>query len=71
MSYYFSASRNAFYHDQLRSSYELSEDGWPADAIEISDTNYQELISGQSDGQIIMSGEDGKPCLTYPEVNYS
>jgi hypothetical protein len=41
-------------------------DSIPADAVEISAEEYAYLLEGQSNGQRITAGADGKPVLTDP-----
>ena len=38
----------------------------PADAVEISQARYAELLNGQSGGLLILSGKDGCPVLVDP-----
>ena len=56
MTIYFSKSNQAFFDDQIHS--------WlPEDAVEISPEQHAALLAGQSQGQVIMPGKDGKPVL--------
>ncbi|WP_392423294.1 hypothetical protein ACF3NW_09235 [Eikenella halliae] len=55
--HYYSKSTGGFYDSTIHS-------GWPDDVIEISATQHAELLAGQSAGQVIMPGKDGKPVLT-------
>ncbi|WP_290606382.1 hypothetical protein [Arsenophonus sp. ENCA] len=52
-NYFYSAQTNGFYISSLKSIYETSINGWPEDAMPISDEFYQELIDGQSCGKFI------------------
>ena len=54
--YYYSKSTGGFYDSTIHSS-------WPEDVIEISPAQHTELLAGQSQGQVIMPGKDGKPVL--------
>lgn len=40
-----------------------TSDQIPADAVEISNAEYQALMTGQSQGQRIVAGPEGKPML--------
>ena len=55
--HYYSKSTGGFYDSTIHS-------GWPDDVIEIRATQHAELLAGQSAGQVIMPGKDGKPVLT-------
>lgn len=67
MSYYYSATQNAFFHDDLRENYQASGN-WPNDLIEITDEYYQELLTGQSNGKLVAADENGNPVLIdHPE----
>lgn len=57
--YYYSKSTGGFYDSTIHS-------GWPDDVIEISATQHAALLAGQSAGQVIMPGKDGKPVLAEP-----
>ena len=57
MTLYYSQSTGGFYDDQIHSRL-------PEDAVEISPEQHAALLAGQSNGQVIMPGEDGKPVLT-------
>lgn len=63
MNYYYSPLNGGFYIDTLKDDYVASDDGWPDDAIQISNSLYSQLIEGQSGGKIIAVGEDGAPLL--------
>ena len=56
MGYRFSPSTRGFYHDDLHET-------MPADAVEITDAEYDAMIKGQSDRREIVPGPDGKPML--------
>ena len=56
MTIYYSKSNQAFYDDQIHSRL-------PEDAVAISPEQHAALLSGQSAGQVIMPGKDGKPVL--------
>ena len=56
MTLYYSQSSGGFYDDQIHSRL-------PEDAVAISPEQHAALLSGQSAGQVIMPGKDGKPVL--------
>ncbi|OAM30370.1 hypothetical protein A7P96_07120 [Eikenella sp. NML03-A-027] len=56
MTLYYSQSNGGFYDDQIHSRL-------PEDAVAISPEQHAELLAGQSNGQVIMPGKDGKPVL--------
>ncbi len=56
MTLYYSQSNGGFYDDQIHSRL-------PEDAVAISPEQHAELLAGQSNGQVIMPGKDGKPIL--------
>ena len=55
--YYYSKSNQAFYDSTIHSRL-------PEDAVAISPEQHSALLAGQSSGQVIMPGKDGKPVLT-------
>lgn len=56
----YAKSTGGFYDPAIHGS------GIPADAVEITYTQYQDLLAGQSSGQIISANQDGYPVLTDP-----
>ena len=56
MTIYYSKSNQAFYDDQIHSRL-------PEDAVEISPEQHAALLSGQSNGQVIMPNKAGQPVL--------
>ena len=56
MTLYYSQSSGGFYDDQIHSRL-------PEDAVAISPEQHAALLAGQSTGQVIMPGKDGKPVL--------
>ena len=62
-NYYYSAKNNGFYHSSLKAGYEMSDNGWPEDAVIISDDDYNALFDGQVSGKVITSDSTGKPVL--------
>lgn len=62
-NYYYSAKNNGFYHSSLKAGYEASDNGWPEDAVIISDEDYNALFDGQASGKVITAGGKGKPVL--------
>ncbi|MBB2427420.1 tail fiber assembly protein [Escherichia sp. 12.2612] len=69
MTIYFSPSTNGFYHSDLQNDYE-NAGTWPGDLQKITDEEYQRLLQGQTDGFIIVSGENGYPVLKEPVINW-
>lgn len=59
----YSPSTQAFYDTNLHPSR-------PADAVEISPEQHTVLLAGQSQGQVIMPGKDGKPVLAEPAPSH-
>lgn len=57
MSMHYSASKKGFY------SPDIHGENMPEDAVELSDEEYQELLDGQSAGEQIQTGDDGRPVL--------
>ena len=57
MTLYYSQSNGGFYDSAIHSRL-------PEDAVAISPEQHTALLAGQSNGQVIMPGEDGKPVLT-------
>lgn len=53
---FYSKSNQAFYDDTIHATL-------PNDALEISPEQHAALLAGQSNGQVIMPGKDGKPVL--------
>ncbi|THD43922.1 tail fiber assembly protein [Enterobacteriaceae bacterium ML5] len=64
--FYYSAKNNGFYAYALKNSYEQSKNGWPVDAIALSDNEYSALLEGQRKGKVITAGSSGKPVLSDP-----
>lgn len=58
MKYYFSASTNGFYRDDLHTS-----DKMPADAVEITEVEFATLIDGQATGEQVIGADDNFPAL--------
>ena len=63
MTLYYSQSSGGFYDSTTHSRL-------PEDAVEISAEQHATLLAGQSTGQVIMPGKDGKPVLTLPAPSY-
>ena len=55
--HYYSKSTGGFYDSTIHTT-------WPEDAVWITDGQHAELLTGQSNGQVIMPDKDGKPVLT-------
>lgn len=69
--YFWSEKENGFYPESMKALYENSHDGWPEDAVEISEELYNSLLEGQSRGKVIASGHDGKPLLSDPVIDHT
>ncbi|MHA0964721.1 tail fiber assembly protein [Enterobacter ludwigii] len=69
--YFWSEKENGFYPESMKALYENSPDGWPGDAVEISEELYNSLLEGQSRGKVIASGRDGKPLLSDPVIDHT
>lgn len=67
--YYYSATRRGFYPGSMKESYEKSINGWPEDAVEISEVKYNALLKGQEKGKEITPDINGKPVLTDPVID--
>lgn len=67
-SYKFSALKNAFYPIALQKIYEEAE-AWPADAVDVDDSVYQEFAANISPvGKMRAVGDDGLPVwIDIPE----
>mgnify|MGYP000250312012 CR=1 FL=1 len=63
MTLYYSQSSGGFYDSTTHSRL-------PEDAVEISAEQHATLLAGQSTGQVIMPGKDGKPVLTFPAPSH-
>lgn len=63
MDIHYSTTNNAFYDSAIHSR-------MPEDALEISPEQYAALLAGQSAGQVIMPGKDGKPVLADPAPSH-
>ncbi|EAA8256834.1 tail fiber assembly protein [Salmonella enterica subsp. enterica] len=60
--YHYSAKESGFYFTADKELYEAGN-GWPDDAIPVSDEDYQVLLSGQQSGMVITAGSNGYPFL--------
>lgn len=67
-NYFYSAKNNGFYHVSLKADYEASQNGWPGDAVAISDELYNTLFEGQASGKVIGADNKGRPVLFAPPV---
>ena len=56
MTIFYSKSTGGFYDNQIHTAL-------PEDAVEITAEYHAALLAGQSSGQVIMPGKDGKPVL--------
>ncbi|MFZ4219696.1 tail fiber assembly protein [Enterobacter ludwigii] len=68
MTYFYSASTNAFYPLEFKKDYEEAGT-WPEDTVDISEAEYQDLLNGQSEGLAITPDENGRPTLSEPVVD--
>lgn len=59
----YSTTNNAFYDSAIHSRL-------PEDAAAISPEQHAALLTGQSSGQVIMPGKDGKPVLAEPAPSH-
>lgn len=60
---FYSKSNQAFYDDTIHATL-------PNDALEIGPEQHAALLAGQSAGQVIMPGKDGKPVLAPPAPSH-
>lgn len=67
---YYSAKNNGFYHTELEDDYKASPEGWPDDAVIVSDEQYQALLKGQANGKVISADNTGNPTLTDPIIDW-
>lgn len=58
---FYSKSTNGFYDPSIN-------DNIPPDSVEITEQEWKSLLSGQADGQIIKSNDDGFPVLGDPTI---
>ncbi|EKS6104934.1 hypothetical protein QCA88_004265 [Escherichia coli] len=61
--YFYSASTGGFYLLSMRPVYEKSMNGWPDDAVSISEKWYY-YLKEKSSTQAIVSNEYGQPVLS-------
>lgn len=59
----YSKSTNGFYTEEIHAPAQI-----PADAIEITDDEYEAALAGQSAGGVITAGIDGKPIISAPPL---
>ena len=63
MQWYYSASERGFFNDSIHAKL-------PNDAVKISESLYQKMLAGQSEGMVITSTATGRPTLkTYAQIN--
>lgn len=70
MSIYYSAERNGFYAYSLKAEYYNSVEGWPDDALKISNAEYERLIRGRNNGKEIVADSNGYPTLIDPVIDW-
>jgi len=68
--YYYSAKTGGFYRQSDRDIYEASANGWPDDAVMVSEDEYKTLFDGQACGRIIAPDDSGRPVLTAPVIDW-
>lgn len=61
--YYYSAKSNGFYALSQREDYELSAQGWPDDAILLTEKKHRELMGASENNKVIMPDANGKPVI--------
>lgn len=66
MAYFYSAQTGGFYPEEHRETYEQSEDGWPADAVMISDEQHAALFARREVNLVISPDDKGYPVLSEP-----
>ena len=59
MTLYFAKSTNGFYDSEINAAL-------PKDAVEITQSTHQTLMTGQSQGQVIQADSTGAPVLVAP-----
>lgn len=67
---YYSPSNRGFYFLSGKKGYEQSAEGWPEDALAITQKQYDELFAGQDLGAEIVPDGAGYPTLKFPEENW-
>ena len=63
MATFYSKLAGGFYPTDMRAEY-VSAGSWPADAVEVTDAKYAELMNGQAGGMTIAPDAAGRPVLT-------
>ena len=63
-TYLYSASTGGFYPESMLEIYENSINGLPGDLKEVSESDYNALISGQESGKRIIADKKGNPILS-------
>lgn len=64
--FYYSSSVKGFFSSVVHSLEQM-----PGDCVEISREKYDEIFSGQSEGKLIVSNEEGYPSLTENAVDHN
>ena len=70
-NYFYSPSTCGFYNSSDKEEFVNSSAGWPEDAQPLSEEEYLSLLSGQESGGIICAGENGKPYVAEPDINWT
>lgn len=65
MNKFYSSTTGGFYPADMRTEY-MAAGTWPADAKEIDEKEYSDLMSAQGAGAIISSDQDGLPTASMP-----
>ncbi|WP_241608978.1 tail fiber assembly protein [Rosenbergiella australiborealis] len=60
--YYYSASNNAFYSDELKKEYE-DAGSWPNDLKNVSDADYYKIFNSLNADKVLSNNGDGYPIL--------
>lgn len=63
--YCYSKDSNGFYFKGLKADY-LKSGTWPTDAVDITDSQYNDLMSAQASGATISADENGLPVSVDP-----
>ena len=64
MTFYYSKTTNSFYNSEINES-------TPEDKVEITETQWQDLLQEQSNGKVISSDEKGNPIEGRADITLS
>ncbi|HEY2452865.1 MAG TPA: tail fiber assembly protein [Scandinavium sp.] len=62
MGFVYKPMTGGFYNDELEAAYRAAGT-WPGFFIRVKDDDYRALMDGQTNGQMIVPGENGYPIL--------